>query len=71
MANNLKTRRRLLLRCLLVMVLSLIPTMLLAQRGNVSLNLQNEESVGLFGKLNNKRITHLCIVTMYLTLRRK
>ena len=43
MANNLKTRRRFLLRCLLVMVLSLIPTMLLAQRGNVSLNLQNEE----------------------------
>ena len=43
MAGNLKSRRRGLLRFLLMMVLLLVPTMLSAQRGNVSLNLQNEE----------------------------
>ena len=43
MTNKLKSRRRCLLRFLLVMVLLLIPTMLLAQHGKVSLNLQNEE----------------------------
>ena len=43
MAGNLKSRRRSLLRFLLMMVLLLVPTMLSAQRGNVSLNLQNEE----------------------------
>lgn len=43
MAGNLKSRRRDLLRFLLMMVLLLVPTMLSAQRGNVSLNLQNEE----------------------------
>ena len=43
MAGNLKSRRRGLLRFLLIMVLLLVPTMLSAQRGNVSLNLQNEE----------------------------
>ena len=43
MAGNLKNRRRGLLRFLLIMVLLLVPTMLSAQRGNVSLNLQNEE----------------------------
>ena len=47
MAGNLKSRRRGLLRFLLMMVLLLVPTMLSAQRGNVSLNLQNEE-VGQF-----------------------
>ena len=43
MAGNLKSRRRGLLRFLLIMVLLLVPTILSAQRGNVSLNLQNEE----------------------------
>ena len=43
MAGNLKSRKRGLLRFLLMMVLLLVPTMLSAQRGNVSLNLQNEE----------------------------
>ena len=43
MTDNLKSRRRGLLRFLLMMVLLLVPTMLSAQRGNVSLNLQNEE----------------------------
>lgn len=43
MTNKLKSRGRSLLRFLLVMVLLLIPTMLLAQHGKVSLNLQNEE----------------------------
>lgn len=43
MAGNLKSRRKGLLRFLLMMVLLLVPTMLSAQRGNVSLNLQNEE----------------------------
>ena len=43
MAGNLKSRRKGLLRFLLIMVLLLVPTMLSAQRGNVSLNLQNEE----------------------------
>ena len=43
MAGNLKSRRKDLLRFLLIMVLLLVPTMLSAQRGNVSLNLQNEE----------------------------
>ena len=43
MAGNLKSRRKSLLRFLLIMVLLLVPTMLSAQRGNVSLNLQNEE----------------------------
>ncbi len=43
MTDNLKSRRKRLLRFLLVMVLLLVPAMLLAQRGNVSLNLQNEE----------------------------
>ena len=43
MAGNLKSRRRGLLRFLLMMVLLLVPTMLSAQRGKVSLNLQNEE----------------------------
>ena len=43
MAGNLKSRRRSLLRFLLIMVLLLVPTMLSAQRGNVSLNLQDEE----------------------------
>ena len=43
MAGNLKSGRRSLLRFLLMMVLLLVPTMLSAQRGNVSLNLQNEE----------------------------
>ena len=43
MAGNLKSRRRSLLRFLLMMVLLLVPTMLSAQRGNVSLNLQDEE----------------------------
>ena len=47
MAGNLKSRRRGLLRFLLMMVLLLVPTILSAQRGNVSLNLQNEE-VGQF-----------------------
>ena len=47
MAGNLKSRRRSLLRFLLIMVLLLVPTILSAQRGNVSLNLQNEE-VGQF-----------------------
>ena len=43
MAGNLKSRRRGLLRFLLTMALLLVPTMLSAQHGNVSLNLQNEE----------------------------
>ncbi|MFC2263695.1 MAG: TonB-dependent receptor [Prevotella conceptionensis] len=43
MAGNLKSRRRGLLRFLLTMALLLVPTILSAQRGNVSLNLQNEE----------------------------
>ena len=43
MAGNLKSRRKGLLHFLLIMVLLLVPTMLSAQRGNVSLNLQNEE----------------------------
>ena len=47
MAGNLKSRRRGLLRFLLTMVLLLVPTILSAQHGNVSLNLQNEE-VGQF-----------------------
>ena len=47
MAGNLKSRRRGLLRFLLTMALLLVPTILSAQHGNVSLNLQNEE-VGQF-----------------------
>ena len=43
MAGNLKSRRKGLLRFLLIVVLLLVPTMLSAQRGKVSLNLQNEE----------------------------
>lgn len=47
MAGNLKSRRRGLLRFLLTMALLLVPTILSAQHGKVSLNLQNEE-VGQF-----------------------
>ena len=43
MTDNLNSRRRRLLRLLLVIVLSLCPTILMAQRGKVSLNLRNEE----------------------------
>ena len=70
MAGNLKSRRKSLLRFLLIMVLLLVPTMLSAQRGNVSLNLQNEE-VSQFIRQVEKQNIRLCIATTYFNPRRK
>ena len=61
MAGNLKSRRRSLLRFLLMMVLLLVPTMLSAQRGNVSLNLQNEEVSQFIRQVEKQTKIYVCV----------
>gem|GEM_PF-6209540 len=71
MTNNLNSNRKRILRFVALTWLLLVPMIIQAQRGNVTLNLQTKKYVDLFGKWKNKRITRSCIVTVCLTQRRK
>ena len=61
MTDNLNSRRRRLLRLLLVIVLSLCPTILMAQRGKVSLNLRNEEVSQFYSPSGEADRLHVCL----------